>query len=541
VAEQNEKDKQLARIEFRRKLATLTSKGKLEALIDTANALELVRSVPAEDLYYAIADVGLDDAHDVVQLASPTQFRTFLDLGSWKKDEAQPSTVLAWLHAAMGDDQDEFLKKLFGIDLEILELVLRRFITVYSLEETPDAHPQHPTIETPDGKYLVEIDAEGVELATLRGMISAIIAQNPFESTRLFEALRWEVPSELEETAYQFRTARLGDLGFPPVEEAMALFARVPVPRAPPTEASALQQTARVDFIGAALRGLEPLERERLEEELRYLVNSALVAEGADPGDLEAIRTVSERTRDYLALGLEALSFGDPSKAADAFRAEPSKRIFQLGFSVTLEVKFLADRLMREPLSALKGRPLALSFEASTIQAARRKRPMRALKVEGAEPATFRSRRELSEAEAVIARGGRQIAVLRALLGGTEGEAQRRLLGWPGEPTAERLLASLVAKVLFDGVAALAPIPGTRVTELLERLFEGDPSRPLLREGVREKVNRALEAALPEPLRADARELVNTTLERLRHELASAHLAGSLPPGVRVEILPVVD
>jgi hypothetical protein len=235
------------------------------------------------------------------------------------------------------------------------------------------------------------------------------------------------------------------------------------------------------------------------------------------------------------------LAAGDPTRAADVFRGETSKRIFQVGFSLTLELKFKADRLMGAPLSEVRGRPLALAFEAATISAARRKRPMRALKVLGAEPVAFRSRRELAEAGAVVERGGRQIAVLRALLGGDEATARERLAGWPGEISAERILVGALAQVLLEGTLRVAAVPGARVTELLERLFEGDPARPLLRDGVREKVHRAFEAELPQPLRSDGRELADATLERLKGELAAAHLADTLPPQVRSEILPIAE
>ena len=46
-----------------------------------------------------------------------------------------------------------------------------------------------------------------------------------------------------------------------------------------------------------ALEGLTPDEREGLEAELRYLVNAALVAEGAEPGDLSAVRAPSVSVR----------------------------------------------------------------------------------------------------------------------------------------------------------------------------------------------------------------------------------------------------
>ena len=60
-------------------------------------------SLPAELLYTTIQDVGLADSTELVQLASPAQFRTFVDLAGWKRDRIEPHAVLTWLRAARGD------------------------------------------------------------------------------------------------------------------------------------------------------------------------------------------------------------------------------------------------------------------------------------------------------------------------------------------------------------------------------------------------------------------------------------------------------
>jgi hypothetical protein len=56
---------QQERLALRRQLSQLSSKQKHDALIDSANARALVRSMPAEELYFAIADVGLADTADM--------------------------------------------------------------------------------------------------------------------------------------------------------------------------------------------------------------------------------------------------------------------------------------------------------------------------------------------------------------------------------------------------------------------------------------------------------------------------------------------
>ncbi|RKH11552.1 hypothetical protein D7V97_10915, partial [Corallococcus sp. CA053C] len=223
----------LAPREVRQRLMRLSPRQRMEALLDGPDTPAMVRSLPAEDLYVTIQEIGLADTTELVQLASPAQFRTFVDLGGWQKDKLDPHAVLTWLRAARGDEPEDFLRKLHAVDLEVVETLLKEFTTVYDLEEDPDANPQGMAVETPEGRYLVEIKLEGVEMSAMRALVNDLIAENPFESVRLFEAVRWEIPSELEETAFQFRRARLADLGFPSFEDALALFSRVDVPPRP--------------------------------------------------------------------------------------------------------------------------------------------------------------------------------------------------------------------------------------------------------------------------------------------------------------------
>lgn len=545
----NGKDKALARQEQVRRLAQLPAKQKLDALIDAPNSRELVRAMPAEELYYAIEEVGLADATDIVHLASPSQFRTFVDLGGWKRDRIDPHSVLTWLRAARTDEPEDFQAKWDAVDTEVAEYMLRSFITLHSLEENPDANPPGVTMETPEGKYLIEFHAEGIELSTLRAMMLDLMSRGPFEFVRLLEATRWEVPSELEETAHRFRSARLEDLGFPPLEQAASLFAyldpdKVHWNRPSPTSGTTqlAPSAGRIAYLDTALRALEPLERENLEQELRALANSALVAEVQDPGDLEAVRRVGEMVRDYLSLGIEHLTGGEPTLAAEVVRDLEARRIFQVGFSLTLKLKFRVDRLAKEPLAMIGETWLVLPEQANVLAALRRRRPLRALKVEGAEPVPFRSRRELDESAREIDAAQAQLALFRALLGGNEVSAKQTLekFAHPLEILGtERLLAAAIAHAVLDGAVRAEPLPSERLAEFGERLFEGTPDDPKLKADAAERPRTTLTALVPEAAREGALSAVNSGLERLLLELGPAALSGGLLEPSVGEILPI--
>ncbi|HVE82206.1 MAG TPA: DUF6178 family protein [Myxococcales bacterium] len=511
----------------RAQLLSLPAKKRMDALLESPGAGAAVRSLPVQLLYQTIAEVGMADATELVQAASPEQFRLLVDLGGWDRDRVNPLEVLTWLRAARGDDPEAFFQKLRAVDLEIVELLLRALTIIHDRDENPDADPQGVTVETPDGKYFIELRVDGAPMAALRTLINDFIAQDPFQSSRLFEAVRWEVPSEMEETAYRFRTGRLQDLGFPPLEEAMAIYAWVdPAPLAPPPGPEGLARAAagaRPDYLGEGLRALSGPERDTLEEELRLLVNSALVAEAADPGELEDLRRVGEQTRDYLSLGFEHLTAGDPSRAAAAIHQHPLRKIFQLGFSLTLDLKRQADRLARS-LFTLSGEAPLLAFERASFAALRRKRPMRAVRVEGADPVPFRSRRELEESAQLLRRVEQQSEVFRALLAPDPAEAVARF-GMPFHRLgADRLFAAALAHAVLDGAAKVAPVPPARLAELGGRVFEGDAAAPALRPSAAERALPALEPAVPEPVRPELRRMVDAALARWLLELGAAFL-----------------
>jgi hypothetical protein len=308
----NGQDKDAERRRLVRQLAGLDARSRLEALTDAEDARALVQALPAERLYFDILEVGLADSTDVVQLAAPEQFQSFVDLGAWKGDSFQPRGLLNWLRAARGEDADRFRAQLDGLDLELLELLLRETTVIHDLEEETDLHVEGLTLDSADGRYRVEfLGEDAADQSTLRALLLDLMDRDALGLSRLLEAVRWELPSELEEVAHHFRTARLADLGFPAPETARALHARVPLPAetVDSQQASALAPEAhRTGLLAEALAGLTADERTNLEDELRTVVNAVLVDDGADPGDPTAFRRSSERARDTLQLGLEALS-----------------------------------------------------------------------------------------------------------------------------------------------------------------------------------------------------------------------------------------
>src|SRR5262249_7844379 len=261
----------------------------------------------------------------------------------------------------------------------------------------------------------------------------------------------------------------------------------------------------RVDWVEAALEGLDAVETENALEELRGVYNAALVAGGGDPGDLEAFRAAAERTRDRQGLRLDVLPGGDPRRATAVVRSTPLRRIFQTGFSLALRLRHRADRLAARPLARVDGEWMLWPEQAEVVAALRRPRPLRALPVEGAEPVPFRSVAEIRQAEGEgvaeveVGRAEQQQALLAALLGGTEERARAALDGlgpaWPAGGTPA-VLAAAVASALLDGEPRVAPVPAARTQEL-GRAFLVPGATPTVRPDAVARAAAAVQAGTP--------------------------------------------
>lgn len=529
--------------EQRRVLMQLPPRKRLDALLDPADARRLVRSMPAGDLYTTVHDLGLADATELVQLASPAQFRAFVDLGAWKRDVVDEHALLLWLRAARDDEGDTFLEKLEGLDLELLEILLRRMLVVHDLEEDPDVNPDGVTMQTPEGQYLIEFKVDGVELSALRQVLDALIAKDPFQAVRLLEAVRWEVPTELEETAFRFRTARLSEFGFPPLDEAMSLYAyRDPSRLAPAAGAQVegLSTGGLPELLTAAIRGLEADELETLEGELRLLSNQALVAEGAEPGDVDAQRETLERVRDILQLGLEYATGGDASAATDVVRAHHLRDLFQVGFSLALQLKFRADRLMKQPMARLGKLVLLMPWEQRVVEGLRQRRPRRVLRVEGAEPVAFRSRKELVECGQVLDRAEAQVGILGALLGGESAAATSLLATTPASSlpvAAETIFTAALAHALNDRAPAIRPLSRAEIDRVLAIALE----KGRVRDGAAQAASEVLSPLVEASAREELHRLIDVTLQRWADELGAPLASGAPLEPILETVFPVVS
>jgi hypothetical protein len=257
-----------------------------------------------------------------------------------------------WLEYFMEAGEERIHELLNYLDFEFLQLFLGRELVVgggigdHSNDEERFADYDH----TFDGVFMLSFK-NAAHSRLVSAFLSMLVKLNNPLYTALMEGIKGDVDLELEEECLRFRQGRLEDLGFPPLSEALSIYARVAPESFQLQEGKELRPAGEGGAFLPALveddtlfsRALFRADSQLLLQELNYLVNSALVAEGGAFEEPEAMLGILRRVCGYLNIALETLC-GDIDGAVRVLEGETLKRLFQLGFSVVMELKFKAER-----------------------------------------------------------------------------------------------------------------------------------------------------------------------------------------------------
>jgi hypothetical protein len=340
---------------------------RVEMLLADPQAAALVPRIAVEDLYYLVRGIGLEDATEVLQLASPEQVQGFLDLDLWERDRLSTPRVLAWLEALTELSPSALARAIRALDIELVSLVIGRQAVVYDrgVGEAPPDESRFVFYRTPDGAFVVQFrTATATAARTLEQFLARIYDADPDLARAILTDAKWSTTVELEEESYRWRTARLADLGFPGYDEALGVYRRidpasvvagagVPTPVAAP-EPPLLPVPFAEAFGGDALfdRALALVDDAdllaRLSTGLVALLNRVLVADSVDPADVDQVRETTGRARDTVALALDHLSGGDLAAASALLARTPLVDLFRVGATLVADLAARARSLDRD-------------------------------------------------------------------------------------------------------------------------------------------------------------------------------------------------
>jgi hypothetical protein len=349
-----EEFRKLPLVDKRNYIDGVLPKEKMALILGDPDGKKLARAMQPHELYWLFKETGGSDAMELLELASPEQCVFILDMELWRGWSFSEDKAVEYLAYIMMGSEEHFLELLPHLDFNLLSIFLGREIIVAGGigEIDTDEVRQTDWDHTFDDVFLIKF--KNPKHTTIIGTFLELICRldNPLYAS-LMESVSGEVDIESEEECYHLKSGRLADLGFPPHDEALEIYSRInPATFTPGRNKELLQAVEATTLPETFLTGKTFLERvilradsELFRMELNYLINTALVADEAHLADMEKMRSVVERVYGYLNIALEYLSEGDETKGVEIITGEYLKRLFQLGFSLVLGLKFRADKL----------------------------------------------------------------------------------------------------------------------------------------------------------------------------------------------------
>ncbi len=267
---------------------------------------------------------GAEDSEELITYGSARQIRSLFDMDAWQGDRPNYNSLSTYFTVALNISPETLMRVMDIIDPEMLIAFLQEKVVVTQLEKDEpqpptlfDGEQELPRFETPDGFFVIDLKkmpaSDEINPLTLIDLLYREDLQLGF---RTVQAIAWELPSEQEEMAYQFRSSRMEELGFLPYEEAAKLYSPLksddPLPPPLPLDNPVTVPSfylKRLPEGKAFARVLESIDDaallDRLEQELIFITNTASVVEAVEPGDIDQMLNLFIRIEGYLSLAIE--------------------------------------------------------------------------------------------------------------------------------------------------------------------------------------------------------------------------------------------
>ncbi len=302
---------------------------------------EVVPLLPPAELAATIVESGMSEGAWLLEIATSEQRVACFDLDCWDAHEVEPGRILSWIDALVEAGRPTLVKALHELDLELWLIALAHSTDVCVIGKEDEAPPGW---FTEDGVcyFLPRSDEAFARVAE--------IARTSFHEAQplywqLVYGLLFESPAECQEFALKWRTARLGDLGFPDREFAMQAYKPLPLEEAPVLEAGSgaanearavvpargLPQQLRGSLVGDALAQLGP---ERAADVLGYVLavaNTVAVAERLRLSDPDSIPRATEKAVRGIDRGLRELAKLRQQAPADVLDCTRPLDLFRIG------------------------------------------------------------------------------------------------------------------------------------------------------------------------------------------------------------------
>ena len=187
---------------------------QLRALTELPQPEKLLDALPATDLLRLVHNIGPD--LQLITMLNQEQLRLVLDLELWDEWSVDSDEALRWLEVILENEEAAARRLLAALDPELLLVVLKKYVTVGGgLGDIINSEDfQGEWDHTFDEVFYLKFADEDSGQLILK-LLDLLYSGNHQLYRSLMLGVETELLSELEETAWQFRAARLADEGLP--------------------------------------------------------------------------------------------------------------------------------------------------------------------------------------------------------------------------------------------------------------------------------------------------------------------------------------
>lgn len=335
-----------------------------QILVLSEKALEVTQSLPVEEVYNLIKEVGKEDSLLIISMVSPDQLQYIFDVEWWLGDKFQPKQALDWIVLLDQCQDPETLEWFLSEDFDQKVVLFQAFFKVYKKDEMTDTYEGVEGLEhfTPDGVYDIFFKVENSK--EIRKLLLLLHEKDQELLYNLLEAVIWYPVTITVEKAYQWRVNRTGERGIPEFKEAMGIYSpldaetlKLKLPTLEEIPSSRFKLSPRYPlahldetlFFTQCLAVLENESRlETLRWELVCLANKVIVADGYDLSSKDIRQQALRKTRGYINMGLELGAAGDLKKGAALLGQVWMQSLYQVGYEQLRQVRFAASTFINE-------------------------------------------------------------------------------------------------------------------------------------------------------------------------------------------------
>jgi hypothetical protein len=360
----------------------------LSDMLASAESRSTIRRLPAVQLYFGMKELSDEEIGQLVPHVTTEQWQGILDLDLWSRDRASVKAFINLQRHLLLAADPVARKLVAAADPELWELTFNRLLKIHPIiEDDVESEPEEGEIfTTPDQQYLLILPRNADLARVLRALLSRLYGLDADWTRLRLESARFRTQVELLETAYQNRTQRAEEMGFPDYYQAIEIYGaflpeeQLPQKRPPLTDISTLPAPVQLTEPGGllimqVLASLSQTEEiEPLLEELFSVCNHLLTADRVSPARARLVRLGIRKALSGISLGLDLWSEGKADQAVAGVQQHYLQSFFRLGHTKLLALRRRARRLLEQvPFEAG-------SYERKWLEELARKYPIELLR-----------------------------------------------------------------------------------------------------------------------------------------------------------------